>query len=131
MSVLVFLGIAALLMLCDYKHRAVPRALPILGTILGAYLTGFSAVTITAGIALGCGIAFVADLPLGDMAVGGMLGAWFGWEGTLLLWLIALGLGNIVWLLWEDRFIDWPGEWPFTPLLLVPACVIVLAQGGW
>lgn len=127
MSVLVFLGLCALLALFDWKHRAVPRAVPIVGTIIAGALTVWSPL----GIVVGIVVALLADLPMGDVAVGGMLGAWLGVEATLLVWILALLVGNIIWALWEDRMIDWPGEWPFTPLLLVPACAIVLAQGGW
>lgn len=127
MSVLVFLGLCTLLALFDWKHRAVPRAVPIIGTVLAASLAVWSPL----GIVVGVVVALLADLPMGDAAVGGMLGAWLGVETTLLVWILALLVGNIIWALWEDRMIDWPGEWPFTPLLLVPACAIVLAQGGW
>lgn len=127
MSVLVFLGLCALLALFDWKHRAVPRAVPIVGTIIAGALTVWSPLGIVAGVV----VALLADLPMGDVAVGGMLGAWLGVEATLLVWVLALLVGNLIWALWEDRMIDWPGEWPFTPLLLVPACAIVLAQGGW
>lgn len=126
MSVLVFLGLCALVALCDWKHRAVPRALPILGATLAGVFVG---PWVFAGIVIGFVVALVADLPAGDVIVGGMLGAWLGIEGTLLTWVIALLAGNVIWALWEDRIIDWPGEWPFTPLLLVPACAIVLSRG--
>lgn len=128
MSVAIFFGLCALVGLCDWKHRAVPRALPILGvTLAGVFLGKW----VFAGIAAGFVVALVAGLPTGDVAVGAMLGAWLGVEATLLVWIVALLAGNIVWAMWEDRMINWPGEWPFTPLLLVPSCVIVLAKGGW
>lgn len=128
MSVVIFLGLCALIVLCDWKHRAVPRALPILGAVLAGVLVG---PWIVPGVCVGIATAMLADLPLGDVAVGGMLGAWLGVEVTLLVWVLALLVGNIIWAAWEDRLINWPGEWPFTPLLLVPSCVIVLAKGGW
>lgn len=126
MSVLIFLGLCALLALFDWKHRAVPRILPVLGTVLAAVVLERWAIL---GLLAGVVVGVVADLPAGDVMVGGMLGAWLGVEGTLLAWIIALLAGNIVWAMWEDRMIDWPGEWPFTPLLLVPACAIVLGRG--
>ena len=128
MSVLIFLGLCALLALFDWKHRAVPRILPVLGTVLAAVVLERWAIL---GLLAGVVVGVVADLPAGDVMVGGMIGAWLGVEGTLLTWILALLVGNIIWAMWEDRMIDWPGEWPFTPLLLVPACVIVLTKGGW
>lgn len=126
MPVLVFLGLCGLLALFDYQHRAVPRMLPLLGTVLAAvFLERWAILGLLAGVVVG----LVADLPAGDVMVGGMLGAWLGIEGTLLTWIVALLAGNIIWAMWEDRMIDWPGEWPFTPLLLVPACAIVLGKG--
>lgn len=128
MSVAIFLGLCGLVALCDWKHRAVPRMLPVIGTIFaGIFLAKWAVL----GVVIGCAVALLADLPPGDVMVGGMLGAWLGVEGTLLAWIVALLAGNIVWAMWEDRLINWPGEWPFTPLLLVPSCVIVLAKGGW
>jgi len=81
------------------------------------------------GIVVGAVVALLADLPMGDAATAGMIGAWLGMEHTLLVWIIALLAGNVIWALWEDRLIDWPGDWPFTPLLLIPACAIVLGRG--
>jgi len=127
MSVLIFVGLCALVALFDWKQRAIPRAVPIVGVVIAGGLAVWSPL----GIVVGVVAALLADLPLGDVAVGGMLGAWLGVEATLLVWVLALLVGNVIWALWEDRFIDWPGEWPFTPLLLVPACAIVLAKGGW
>lgn len=129
MSVLVFLGLCVVLACCDWKHRAVPRAVPLLGVVLAGVMLGVPLVTLIGGVVTGFAVALVADLPMGDVAVGGMLGAWLGVEATLLVWLLALMVGNIIWALWEDRMIEWPGEWPFTPLLLVPACAIVLVTG--
>lgn len=129
MSVLVFLGLAAFLAYCDWRHRAVPRFVCVGGAALGMVFAPTPWYLI--GVVIGFTVALLADLPLGDVAVGGMLGAWLGIEGTLLTWLLALLVGNIVWAMWEDRLINWPGEWPFTPLLLAPACAIVLTKGGW
>lgn len=131
MSVVIFLGLAALLALCDYKHRAVPRALPILGIVLASVFVNAPILGLIAGSLVGSAVAIMADLPLGDVMVATMLGTWLGVESILLVWVLALLMGNIIWAMHEDRLINWPGEWPFTPLLLVPACVIVVAQGGW
>lgn len=131
MSVLVFVGLAMLLMLCDWKHRAIPRAVPIIGAVVAAWSLPGSPLALVGSIAVGIVVALLADLPAGDMATGGMIGAWLGIESTLIVWVLALAVGNVIWAAWEDRLINWPGEWPFTPLLLVPACVIVLAKGGW
>lgn len=128
MSVSIFLSLCALVALFDWKYRAVPRAVPIVGAVLAGTMLGGWAIL---GIVVGFVVALLADLPAGDAAVGAMLGAWLGVEATLLAWIIALLAGHIIWAAWEDRMIDWPGEWPFTPLLLVPACAIVLVQGGW
>ena len=129
MSVLVFLGLAAFLAYCDWRHRAVPRIVCVGGVVLGT-LFAPSPWYVT-GIVVGAVIGMLAGLPSGDVMVGAMLGSWLGIEGTVLAWIVALLAGHIVWALWEDRMIDWPGEWPFTPLLLVPACAIVLVKGGW
>lgn len=129
MSVLVFLGLTAFLAYCDWRHRAVPRSVCMAGAALGMIFAPTAWYLV--GIVVGFAVALLADLPMGDVAVGGMLGAWLGIEHTLLVWVIALLAGNVIWAAWEDRLIDWPGEWPFTPLLLVPACAIVLTKGGW
>lgn len=127
MSVLLFLGLAVVLAYCDWRKRTVPRIVCVGGAMLGMvfapspwYLLG-----IVAGVVAG----LLADLPMGDVAVGGMLGAWLGVEAIMLTWVLALLVGNVIWAAWEDQLIGWPGEWPFTPLLLVPACAIVLGKG--
>jgi hypothetical protein len=130
MSVIVFLGLCAVLAGFDWKRRTVPRIVPIVGTVLAGALAVSLPVLVT-GSVIGFVIALVADLPMGDVAVGAMLGAWLGAEDIILVWIVALLIGNMIWAAWEDRFINWPGEWPFTPLLLVPACAMVLIKGGW
>jgi prepilin signal peptidase PulO-like enzyme (type II secretory pathway) len=129
MSVLVFLGVAAFLTVCDWRHRAVPRSVCVAGTALGMIFA--PSLWYLVGVVIGFTIALLADLPTGDVAVGGMIGAWLGIDGTLLAWMVALLTGHLIWACWESRWINWPGEWPFTPLLLVPACAIVLVKGGW
>lgn len=128
MSVAVFLGLAALFTFLDWRWRAIPRVLPIVGAVLAGFLVPFSPL----GAALGVLAGVLADLPSGDLGYGGMLGAWLGVEGTIVVWTAALISAHVVWMLWEDGIIRaWPGDWPFIPFLTVPACAIVLGQGGW
>lgn len=125
MSVMIFLGLCVILAAYDWKHRAVPRFVPVVGIVSAALLISWSPL----GAVIGLGLAYVADVPLGDLAVSAMLGAWIGVEALLVTWIIATVGGIMVWTAWADHRIDWPGEWPFTPFLLVPACAIVLVQG--
>jgi hypothetical protein len=125
-----FLGLCVIASALDYRLRSIPRALPILGAILAGLFVS-NLVDLVAGVVIGVGTGVVADLPHGDQAMGGMLGAWLGAEGIIVTWILALLLGHVLWVLWDERMIDWPGEWPFIPFLTVPACVIVLLKGGW
>lgn len=132
-AVPVFLILAAALAACDWQRRAVPRAVVLVGAALGAYFspptTWSVLLTVMLGIVAGFMVALAAGLPSGDAAVGGMLGAWLGVELTLVVWSVALAWALLVWTLWEARRIDWPGEWPFTPFLLLPACVVLIGKG--
>lgn len=129
-SSMLFLGLCGVILCFDWQRRTIPRSVPIIGAVLGGVMSGVSYPGVVGGVMIGFATAILADLPIGDAAVGGMLGAWLGIEGTIWTWMSALLAGQVVWAVWEHRWIDWPGDWPFTPFLLVPACAIVFSRGG-
>lgn len=129
-AVPVFLLLAAALVACDWRRRAVPRMVVIVGVALGWVIdTTVGPGEAVAGLVAGALIGLVADLPGGDVAVGGMLGVWLGVTGVLVTWTAALAAALCLWGLWGSRRIDWPGEWPFTPFLFLPACAVLIGKG--
>lgn len=126
LSVPVFLALAGTVAVMDYYRRAVWRAIPIIGSLIGFWIWPEWS---WLGLVLGLTVPMVADLPLGDVWVGAMLGGWLGVTGTLLVWTFALSCGLGAWIGYREGWWAWPGDWPFTPFVLVPACAIVLTGG--
>lgn len=121
----VFLGLAGAVAIMDYYRRAVWRAVPIVGALIGFWCWPEWS---WLGLLAGGAIPVVAGLPLGDVWVGAMLGGWLGLTGTIGVWFVALVAGLVVWIGYHEGWWAWPGDWPFTPFVLLPACAIVLAQ---
>ena len=128
-ALLTFLALCGLMTVFDVRYRMVPVLFFGfgIGLAIGMMPLAFSAV----GAGVGYLVALLADLPLGDRFAGVFFGIWLGWEAALMIWFAALLAGLLTWCLWEDRRVEWPGEWPFIPYLTIPACAIVLAKGGW
>jgi len=132
------------LLLIDLQHQLLPDALTLPGIVAGLLLCPWLAVP-RAAAAAGAAGGFLALLALqrgyaawrgrdglggGDVKLAAMLGAWLGWQGVLLTFLLGSLAGSVVGLaLVLSGRGDRTTRLPYG-VFLAPAAVAVLAWGG-
>lgn len=109
----------------DHVRRAIWRPLPVIGLALAwQWSTDWS----WWGIMLGAALPMLSGLPIGDVWVGAMLGSWIGLTGIVFAWTFAHGAGIMLWCCYQYGVIGWPGDWPFTPFVIIPALIYTLIR---
>ena len=131
------------LLVTDLEHRLLPDALTLPGIVAGLILGPWLG-TARGDALLGAAGGYLALLALqrgyaawrgreglggGDVKLAAMLGAWLGWQGVLLTFLLGSLTGSVTGLaLAATRRIDAATRLPYGAFL-VPAAGIVLAWG--
>jgi len=144
----VFLGLTMVVLFIDLEHQLIPDVISFSGIILGLFFNLFRGNVLSSflGALLGFGLFFlIAKLGKfcfkkdavgeGDLYLAAFLGAWFGWQGVLLVIFVAYLFAALVILpLLIFRKVNMADAVPFGPALVVGGLVTLFfgqAILGW
>jgi len=110
---LVFVSGMLVLFMIDLNHRILPNVITIPGVCVGLVLSHFFGIGLSSavlGAALGAGLSLLIaqlyfwirredGLGMGDVKMLGMIGAFLGWQSTLLTLFLASLFGSLIGLL--------------------------------
>ena len=125
----------------DLQHRIIPNVISLPGILIGVAVHYLAApplmekealIDSLIGILVGGGFLFAVawgyekikkreGLGGGDVKLAAMLGAFFGWQGVLMILLIASVLGSVIGLAVVALKKDWQYAIPFGPFLALAA----------
>lgn len=125
----------------DLQHRIIPNSISLPGILAGVVVHYLSApfllekealIDSLIGIFAGGGFLFLVafayeklkkkeGLGGGDVKLAAMLGAFFGWQGVLMILLVASVLGSVIGLLVVALKKNWQYQIPFGPFLAIAA----------